>query len=217
MTNINLQQLELQCAAFIKQQPQADKAHDIQHLRRVVTAAKQFARQEQAELGIVIPAAWLHDCVTVAKNHPQRHLASTLAADHAITFLTSINYPEQYLKAIHHAICAHSYSAEIPVESLEAAIVQDADRIDALGAIGIARCIQVSTQFNAELYCADEPFANVRELDEKQYCIDHFFTKLFTLADTMNTDAARQEANQRTDYMKAFLSQLGHEIGTPFL
>ncbi|MGF1687233.1 HD domain-containing protein [Photobacterium japonica] len=208
--------LEAQCADFLQSSPATDAAHDIDHIKRVVAAAKQFAQHEQADLAVVIPAAWLHDCVTLAKNDPNRHQASALAAQAAIRFLSSIAYPEHYFPAIYHAIEAHSFSANIPITSREAAIVQDADRIDALGAIGIARCIQVSTGFQSALYATDDPFGCTRPRDDKAYCIDHFYTKLFTLANTMNTAAAREEAQRRTAYMKGFLRQLGHEIGELF-
>lgn len=216
MIKIAFSQFEITFEQFIRQCSLTDPAHDISHIQRVVTAAKQFAAEENAELAVILPAAWLHDCVTLKKNDPLRHQASSLAAQEAIRFLRSIDYPSQYLDAIFHAIEAHSYSANIPVRSIEAAIVQDADRIDALGAIGIARCIQVSTGFQSALYSTDDPFGQTRQRDDKAFCIDHFFTKLFTLEATMNTAAARKEAHQRTIYMKGFLTQLGHEIGAEF-
>lgn len=201
---------------FIRRQAATDPAHDLTHIQRVVAAAKQFCYEEKANLAVVLPAAWLHDCVTLPKNHPERHHASAMAAQTAIAFLQSIHYPAHYFPAITHAIEAHSFSAQIPVQTLEAAIVQDADRIDALGAIGIARCIQVSVGFQAALYSADDPFGEHRPRDDKAFCIDHFFTKLFRLEATMNTTAGMREARIRTEYMKGFLAQLGHEINVPF-
>ena len=213
MTISHYPRLEQQLESFIQSIQAADMAHDLSHIKRVVAAAKQFGQQENANLNIIIPAAWLHDCVSLAKNHPQRQQASKMAGEKAVEFLKSIDYPSHYYADIAHAIEAHSFSANIPPETLEAKIVQDADRIDALGAIGIARCIQVSTGFKSALYSTDDPFAKHREHDDKAFCVDHFYTKLFKLAGTMNTEAARQEAEQRTEYMKGFLRQLGHEIG----
>nr|WP_275660618.1 HD domain-containing protein [Vibrio chagasii] len=189
-----------------------DAAHDISHIKRVVKTAKALCDQEQAKLEVVLPAAYLHDCFTFPKNHPDRAQSSTMAADKAISFLKSIDYPTSYLDEIHHAIVTHSYSANITPETLEAQIVQDADRLDSLGAIGIARCLYVGQSFNAELYNHEDPFAEHRDLDDKHYSVDHFYVKLFKLAETMNTESAKLEANKRTDYMRGFLEQLGAEV-----
>nr|WP_233090182.1 HD domain-containing protein [Vibrio sp. IB15] len=189
-----------------------DAAHDISHIKRVVKTAKALCAQEQAKLEVVLPAAYLHDCFTFPKNHPDRAQSSKMAADKAIAFLKSIDYPTPYLDEIHHAIVTHSYSANITPETLEAQIVQDADRLDSLGAIGIARCLYVGQSFNAELYNHEDPFANQRDLDDKHYSVDHFYVKLFKLAETMNTKSAKLEANKRTDYMRGFLEQLGAEV-----
>ena len=118
-----------------------DSAHDIDHIRRVVKTGKEIALIEKADLNIIVPACWLHDCVNVDKNSDQRTLGSKLSADKAIEFLTSINYPSKYFEEIHHAIHSHSFSANITTKTLSAKIVQDADRIDALGALGISRCL----------------------------------------------------------------------------
>jgi len=203
---------EIRCRAFLQAQEDVDVAHDLNHIYRVVKMAKQLALDENANLAIVLPAAWLHDCVSLPKNHCQRHLASTLAADKAIGFLHSIKYPADYFPAIHHAIRAHSFSANVPLESLEAKIVQDADRLDALGAIGIARCMQVSGTLNRALYSLDDPFCEDREPDDAQYSIDHFYNKLFRIAATLNTVSAQSEGRRREKVMRHFLDQLALEI-----
>ncbi|NRA21596.1 MAG: HD domain-containing protein [Oceanospirillaceae bacterium] len=189
-----------------------DTAHDISHIQRVVKNAKHLALAEDADLNIVVPAAWLHDVVSLAKNDPQRARASTLAADKAVGILQDLAYPERYLPDIHHAIKAHSYSANVKALSIEAQVVQDADRLDALGAVGIARCFMVSGALHRPLYQSDDPFADQRELDDGRYCIDHFYQKLFKLVVQMNTHTAREIARQRCEYMQSFLRQLKSEI-----
>ncbi len=208
-----MQQLEQQCRDFILDCGSADSAHDITHIERVVQVAKKLCVQEQAEMAVVLPAAWLHDCVAVAKNHPDRAKASLLAADKALTFLHSIGYEQQYLEPIHHAIVAHSFSANVTPVTLEAQIVQDADRMDALGAVGISRCMKVGGAICRGLYHPSDPFGQQREADDGKYTLDHFFVKLLGLAKTMNTQSARLEAEHRTAYMQDFLRQLGQEIG----
>ena len=91
--------------------------------------------------------------------------------------------------------------------------MQDADRLEAVGAIGIARCFLTGGSMGTPLYDPSDPFAINRELDDRSYTLDHFYCKLLGLADTMKTEAGKTEANKRTDYIKAFLLQLGSEIG----
>ncbi|MCK8062033.1 HD domain-containing protein [Vibrio sp. 1CM7H] len=207
-----LSQIESQFLEFMQQEMQVDAAHDISHVQRVVNTAKKLAMEEGADLSIVLPAAYLHDCFTYPKDHPNRKQSSIIAAKKAVAFLESIDYPQQYHDAIAHAIEAHSFSANIRPNTLEAKVVQDADRLDALGAIGITRCIQVSTEFDAQLYDNKDIFAQQRELDDKQFTLDHFQTKLFKIAETMNTESARREAQKRKVFMQAYIEQLHDEV-----
>jgi len=90
---------------------------------------------------------------------------------------------------VYHAIEAHSYSANIPTRTLEAEVVQDADRLDSLGAIGIARCLLVGGRLNLQMFNHDDPFCDEREPDDSRYTVDHFYAKLFKLPETMKTEA----------------------------
>jgi len=198
---------------FIAGQPGSDPAHGLVHLRRVVATAVRLATEEGARIDIVLPAAWLHDCVHVAKDSPDRPLASRLAAAHAISFLQQAGYPSEALPEIAHAIEAHSYSAGIPPRTVEAKVVQDADRLDALGAIGIARCVAVGAALGRSLYEPDDPFCERRQPDDSGASVDHFYTKLLKLAGTMQTAAGRREAGRRTAFIHAFIEQLRSEIG----
>ncbi|MEO9654403.1 HD domain-containing protein [Marinomonas sp.] len=212
MTENQLASYERLFQPFLCDSQGGDVAHDVAHLTRVVKTAKQLALEEKAELAIVVPAAWLHDCVSYPKNHPERHLASLRAADKAVEFLASIGYPSKYFADIHHAIHAHSFSANQLASSLAAKIVQDADRLDALGAIGIARCMQVSGALNRPLYAPEDPFCETRALDDQHYSIDHFYKKLFHISDQLNTASARMEGKRREQVMRGFLTQLAAEI-----
>ncbi len=203
---------ENQFIHFLAQQSPGDAAHDLAHIQRVVANAHTLAISEGASLEIVLPAAWLHDCIVVPKDSPQRSQASTLAAQTAGTFLHTAGYPEAYIPAIEHAIAAHSFSAGIAPRTIEAQVVQDADRLDALGAIGIARCLMLGGALNKGLYDPAEPFALNRPLDDTINVLDHFYTKLLHLADMMQTPSGRAEAHARTAYMRTFLHQLASEI-----
>jgi uncharacterized protein len=148
-------------------------------------------------------------------SHVRRVVNNTLYLtdiDEAVRFLAGIGYPEQLLGEIHHAIEAHSFSAAVRPRSLEARIVQDADRLEALGAIGIARCLLTGGNMGTPLYDPDDPFCDARDPDDRKYTLDHFYTKLFKLPGTMQTRAGRAEANRRVDYMRDFLAELAGEI-----
>lgn len=192
--------------------PPTDPSHDYLHVCRVVNMAVRLAKEERADIGVVLPAAFFHDCVNVPKNDPRRKEASHLSAEAAVEYLKSVNYPSEYFDAIRHAITAHSFSANIAAETIEAKVVQDADRLDALGAIGIARCFTVSAFFGAPYYCAGDPLAEHRVPDDKLYTIDHFFVKLFRIAETLQTASARKEGQRRVLFMKDYLKQIQSEI-----
>ncbi|MDB4766617.1 HD domain-containing protein [bacterium] len=198
--------------AWLNELEEGDAAHGISHIKRVVANAKKLAQSSDANFAIIIPAAWLHDCVCVAKDSPLRSQASSLAAKAARDFLETSGYPTDWLNEIEHAITAHSFSAGIDPQTLEAKIVQDADRLDALGAIGIARCLQTGTAMGSVLYDADDPFAENRQAEDRISIIDHFYTKLLSLADTMKTAAGREEAKFRTVFMRDYLDQLRREL-----
>ncbi|MEM7331640.1 MAG: HD domain-containing protein [Chloroflexota bacterium] len=190
----------------------ADAAHDRAHIQRVVKTAKELAGLEGADLDVVIPAAWLHDCVTVPKDSDKRPFASRMAAKAAGQFLIDKGYPAEKISNIEHAIAAHSFTAQITPETIEAKVVQDADRLDAIGAIGISRCLMLGGVMGKPLYSAHEPIPETRTPNDKEYVIDHFFIKLFKLQETMQTEAGRREAIDRTTFMKRFLDKLESEV-----
>ena len=189
-----------------------DPAHDLAHIRRVVASARLLAAGEGADPAVVLPAAWLHDCVRLPKDSPDRSTASQLAARRAGEFLREAGYSPDLIPAIEHAIAAHSFSAGIAPQTLEARVVQDADRLDALGAIGIARTLMLGGVMNMPLYDPDEPLPISRTADDGKNVIDHFYVKLLTLTDRMHTAAARREGRRRTRLMEQFLTELEREI-----
>ena len=205
---------EAQFEAFISAAPAAnpDPAHDLAHVRRVVANARLLAAAEGADPAVVLPAAWLHDCVVLPKDSARRAEASRLAAESAGVFLHTAGYPVAHVPAIEHAIAAHSFSAGIPPQTLEAKVVQDADRLDALGAIGIARTLMLGGAMGKPLYDPDEPLPQRRAADDRANVIDHFYVKLLRLAERMHTAAARREGERRTRLMRLYLDELGREL-----
>ena len=189
-----------------------DPAHDLLHFRRVVGLAKYLCTREGGKSEVVVPAAWLHDLVIIPKDSPVRNQASRLSAEKAVEFLRSIDYPAKFYDEIAHAIEGHSFSANIEVKTIEAKIVQDADRLDGLGAIGIARCFATAGVLRRAFYSPEDPFCDVRTPDDSRYTIDHFFKKLFRTAETMKTPSGIEEGRKRVAVMKDYLSSLRSEV-----
>ncbi|WP_407652965.1 HD domain-containing protein [Bdellovibrio svalbardensis] len=192
--------------------PHSDPSHDYLHILRVVHTAKSLCLAEKAKWEVVMPAAFFHDFVNIPKGDPRRPYASRISAEAALEYLRSVHYPEEYFEEIRHAIEAHSYSANIKADTLEAKIVQDADRLDSLGAIGIARCFATSTLMSRPFYSEQDPWATGRDLDDKSFGIDHFYTKLFNLVEHLNTETAKKEGEHRVAFIKTYLAQIKREI-----
>jgi uncharacterized protein len=171
-----------------------------------------LAAAEGADMAVVLPAAWLHDCVVVPKDSADRPRASRLAAAAAADFLAEAGYPAAHVPAIRHAIEAHSFSARIPPQTLEARVVQDADRLDAIGAIGIARTLMLGAAMGKPLYDNAEPLPTTRPPDDARAVIDHFYTKLLRLAEMMQTATGRREGERRTALMRLYLDELSREL-----
>jgi uncharacterized protein len=193
-----------------------DGSHDRSHLLRVWRNATSIADQEPAcDRSVLTAAVILHDCVAVEKNSPQRSFASRLAASRARTILADLGWDAAPIGAAAHAIEAHSFSAGIAPETVEARILQDADRLDAIGAIGIARCFYVAGRMGSGLYDPADPQATNRELDDQSFALDHFGAKLFKIARNFQTKAGQALAERRTrtmqDYVRALLDEIGGE------
>ncbi|APR82575.1 metal-dependent phosphohydrolase [Minicystis rosea] len=193
-----------------------DPGHDFAHVERVMKSCTRIAESVGADLSIVLPAALLHDVINVPKNHPDRAAASAKAAEEARDILRDAGYAPAEIERIAVVITEHSYSLGKAPSCLESAVLQDADRLDALGAVGIMRTVTCGCKMGARYYDAAEPFAKTRPLDDERNTLDHFYVKLLKLADTMNTEIARREAARRTELMHAFLRQAEGEISGTF-
>jgi uncharacterized protein len=91
-------------------------------------------------------------------------------------------------------------------------VLQDADRLDAIGAIGVARCFATGAVMRQPFYHPEDPFPSSRELDDKRWSLDHFYRKLLRIPATLHTATARKLAEERARFMEAFLAQLAREI-----
>ncbi|MBM6596434.1 HD domain-containing protein [Microvirga pudoricolor] len=189
-----------------------DGSHDLAHLRRVWRSAQRIRAREGGDPVILLAAALLHDCVHVEKNSSLKAEASRRAADKASAVLESIGWEPGRVGQVAHAIAAHSFSAGIEPETLEARILQDADRLDALGAIGVARCFYTAGRMNSLLYDPEDPEARNRPYDDRRYAVDHFRTKLLNLASGFRTEAGAHLARERHERLERFLREFQDEI-----
>ena len=206
--------------------PPVDAGHDFHHTLRVAGLAEKILREEclredgreavQDEIDAVVASALLHDCVPVPKNSPLRKESARLCAEKAEELLLELRWePSGWIPEIAGAIFDHSYSSGRVPRSRIGRCLQDADRLEALGALGLFRTIATGVSMGAMLFDPEDPWAERRELDDRKYTIDHFYTKLLKLPETFRTESARQEALNRADFLGRFAAQLRHELTCP--
>src|SRR5436190_19270036 len=191
-----------------------DQSHDLSHCLRVALWTTRLGTPT-VDIRAALAAALCHDLISVRKNSPLRGDAARLAAAEARSILPDHGFNNHEVDEICQAIRDHSYSGgEAPGTDLGRAL-QDADRLDALGAIGIMRAVTVGVSIGAAYFDMLDPWATGRPLNENAFMIDHFFTKLLRIGATMHTPAARVEAERRTQVMERFVTALAAEIGLP--
>ena len=182
--------------------------HDYFYTLRVHKMAMRIAEQEDANLIIVQLAALLHD-VDDIKLSPETYVNK----DRAVTFLRNYDIAEEIIKTICNIIDEISFKGTdtITPETIEGKCVQDADRLDAIGAIGIARTFAYGGSHNRIIHDPEiKPTVNMNADKYQSHIstsINHFYEKLFLLKDLMNTDTAKTIAEQRENYMRAYISE----------
>lgn len=204
----DLKKLELK----VRKQIQNDPAHDFEHIMRVCKNVKKIAKHENVNLNLVLAAALLHDIVSFPKSDKRSKTSSLKSAQKAKQILERYRYTQNEIKIIIDAIADHSFSRNKTPKTIEGKILQDADRLDALGAIGIARTFSVGGAENRPIYSVIDPFCRTRTPDDQNWTVDHFYRKLMLLEKKMNTKFAKKEANRRTKILKDFLTELRQEI-----
>ena len=189
-----------------------DGAHDSAHLDRVWRNAQSLlAHHPEADRLVVLAACYLHDLVNLPKNDPARDQASRRSAALARQLLAPLGFPPEKLDAVAHAIEAHSFSAAIAATTIEAKIVQDADRLDGLGLVGLARMFYIAGRMESGLAHPTDPLGAEREHDDRRYALDHIVVKLSKLPDMMQLDAARALGRERLEQLMAFREQFAAE------
>jgi uncharacterized protein len=190
-----------------------DPAHDLGHLTRVWRNASRIAAVEGGDAGILLAAVLLHDCIHVSKDSPMRNQASAMAAERAAEVLGALGWPTDRIEAVAHAVEAHSFSAGVEPATLEATILRDADRLDAIGAVGVARCFMVSGLMGRPLYDPADPAALSRPIDDISWTLDHFPAKLLGLVGSFRTSEGKRLAVERHERLARFHAEFMDEIG----
>ena len=189
-----------------------DPAHDFDHIMRVYKNAQQIIKKEKVNEKLVLSAVLLHDVVSFPTSDKRSKNSSIESAKKAKTILKKYDFTSDEITIVCDAISEHSFSQKKIPNTIEGKILQDADRLDALGAIGIARVFATGGSLLRPFYNLDDPFCKKRMPDDKTWTLDHFFEKLLKLEFLMNTKSGKIEAKKRTKILKDFLKQLKHEI-----
>lgn len=172
--------------------------HDYYHIERVVINARKILKTEHTDSFLVELAAWLHD-LGDHKLHDGVDKSEELIG----AFLKSLAIEQSIIDRVVEIVSQVSFSKGNKPSSIEAEIVQDADRLDAIGAIGIARCFAYGGSKNRILYSPDE---------KENSSIQHFYDKLFKLKDMMNTESAKLIAAERHSFMEEYIAEFYREV-----
>lgn len=190
----------------------ADPAHDFCHIMRVFRNAQSLGKAEGADMQILLMASLLHDVGSESKLSRRSSKSDAIRHEIIENFLKKKGFDDNIVEPILYAIEVHRFSKGMVPKTLEAKILQDADRLDAIGAIGIARVFMTGGTIGRKLYNPVDPFCESREPDDKMWNLDHFFSKLLRLESGMHTKAAKRIAKRRADVLRRYLSDLQKEL-----
>ncbi len=195
-----------------EKQTKNDPSHDFQHVFRVFNLALQIGKKENADLDILIPAALFHDIVMYGKNHPNSKNEADESANFAEKVLKNIkDYPQPKIEKVVTCIKQCSFSKGIKPDLLESKILQDADRLEATGAISIMRTCSSGGQMNIPFYDPKDPFCAKGAVAFRSD-LDLFYMRLLKVEKGMHTKFAKQIAKRRTVFLKKFLNELRLEL-----
>lgn len=200
-----------QTVTFVKERlKNAESGHDWWHIQRVWNNTKLILETESADPIVCELTALLHDIADSKFHDGDEQIGPRIAGE----FLQSIGVDEATVSHVKNIILHMSFKAslgEVNFHSKELEIVQDADRLDAIGAIGIARAFNYGGYKNREIYNPEIPVE--QNLSKEAYknttapTINHFYEKLLLLKDKMNTSTGKRIAADRHDFMESFLQQ----------
>ena len=196
----------------VQQRMKNEPAHDFNHIMRVYKNAQILCKKEKVNEKLVLSAVLLHDIVSYPKSDKRSKNSAVESAREAMKILKNLNFTTKEIKLISDAIRDHSFSRRKTPQTLEGKILQDADRLDAIGAFGIARVFTVGASEKRPFYNTEDPFCHIFIPDDKKWTLDHFYQKLLKLESLMNTKSGKIEAHRRTKVLKYFLSEFKLEL-----
>jgi uncharacterized protein len=212
---MNKESIIAQTVEFVKQTlADAEGGHDWWHIYRVWKSAKELAQNEKVDLFVVELGALLHDIADSKFHGGDEEIGPRLARE----FLSSLSVDEQSIIHVENIITNISFKGGKEAQkfkSLELDVVQDADRMDAIGAIGIARTFNYGGHKNREIYNPTiPPNLNMSKEEYKNSdapTINHFYEKLLLLKDRMNTNTGKAMAEKRHAFMQIYLDEFYQE------
>jgi len=190
-----------------------DPSHDINHALRVLALSEKIAKEENADLDVVVPAAIFHDVISYPKNHHKRLLSSGESAEFAKRILKKIrSFPKNKIVNVVESINLCSFTKGLKPDFLEAKILQDADSLEAMGAISIMRTFASAGVMNNTFYDTLDPFCKKRKPDDSKNALDLFFTRLLVVQRRLHTKTAKDISKKRVEFLKTFLNELEREL-----
>ncbi|WP_432666524.1 HD domain-containing protein [Wukongibacter baidiensis] len=199
-------------------------AHDIDHIFRVCNLGMSIAKSEkQVDMDVLVPAILLHDIARVKEDRDATGSTNhaVLGSEMAGSILRGLGYEESTIKEIKHCIISHRYRSNSKPKTIEAKILFDADKVDGMGAIGIARTFMMSAQYGSKLYDDMSQYkgmeSNLAESNEPKNRLKHppnieFEIKFKKIPESLYTKKAKEIAEERRKYMESFFERLGEEV-----
>ena len=183
--------------------------HDFFHIQRVYNLCLKLGKKLNADLEILKAAALLHDVAYMQEKEGKVRDHAEKSAEIAKSLLLEVGFPKEKIESVVYAIKIHGFRKQIKPKTLEAKILQDADRLDAIGAIGIARCFVDSGLRNQILW--DPKVKPKKAYDKSHSAINHFYEKLLKIKDQLNLKESQKLAEKKHRFMLQFLDEFYKE------
>lgn len=193
--------------------PKDDPSHDINHALRVLAISERIATIENADFDIIVPSAIFHDVISYPKNHHKRLHSSKESAEFAKRILSNIgSFPKDKIGKVYESINLCSFTKGLKPNFLEGKILQDADSLEATGAVSIMRTFSSAGIMNKAFFNVLDPFCKKRNPDDNKYALDLFFTRLLVVQSRLHTKTAKSIVKKRVRFLKVFLKELEFEL-----